>query len=190
MEILGLFKSQIRKRLLTLFFTNPEERYYTRQLVNLFNVSVGSLHRELKRLENSGILRTEQEGNLIFYKLNKNHSLFKEIKNIVFKTIGIQGALKEILKKINGVKVAFIYGSFAQSKEISESDIDLMIIGDIDEDGFITKIDNLEKRLQREINYIIYSKNEFLRKKKKKDSFILNIIKRPKIMLKGNLNEL
>jgi hypothetical protein len=41
--------------------------------------------------------------------------------------------------------------------------------------------------LGREINYNIYPPAEFNEKKRKKDSFITNILKRPKIILKGAL---
>jgi len=46
----------------------------------------------------------------------------------------------------------------------------------------------LEKRLQREINYNIYSEEEYKKRIKKRDSFILNILKSPKIILKGKIN--
>jgi hypothetical protein len=49
------------------------------------------------------------------------------------------------------------------------------------------KIEDLENRLKREINYNIYSEKEFKQRLKQKDSFVLNLLKRPKIILKGNL---
>jgi hypothetical protein len=52
------------------------------------------------------------------------------------------------------------------------------------------EIDATEKLLKREINYIIYSLREIKEKRKKKDSFIENVLKRPKIVLKGKINEI
>ena len=50
------------------------------------------------------------------------------------------------------------------------------------------EIDDLEMRLQREINYNIYSREGFKQRIKRKDSFILNILKGPKTVLKGKLD--
>ena len=84
--------------------------------------------------------------------------------------------------------MSFIYGSFAKNKENSASDIDILIVGSPDEDKLMQKIEYLEKQLQREINYNIYPEKEFKNKIIRKDSFILNILKRPKIVLKGSIN--
>ena len=49
---------------------------------------------------------------------------------------------------------------------------------------------SIEKRVGRSINYIIYSNSEFLYKKKKKDGFIIDVLKDKKIMLIGDENGL
>ncbi len=54
----------------------------------------------------------------------------------------------------------------------------------------MASIDRLEERLQREINYTIYSRKEYRARKAKRDTFVRNILKRPKIILKGSENEL
>ena len=69
------------------------------------------------------------------------------------------------------------------------SDVDLFIIGKIDESKLIDKIKISEKKLQREINFTLYEKNDFIKKKKKKEEgnpFILEIIEEKKIFLIGD----
>ncbi len=96
-------------------------------------------------------------GNLLYYALNTKHPLFKELKMIVFKTVGVEGSLRSTLSSIHGIRVAFIYGSYAGKKEKGSSDIDLMIIiGNPDTSLLNEKIAELKKRLKREINPTIY----------------------------------
>lgn len=186
----NLFRSKIRQKVLGLFFTNPKSRYYVRQLQSMFQVSVGSLHRELRRLEKIGILKSEREGNLKFYSINTDYPLFNELKGIVSKTIGVEGSLRKVLKDIVGISIAFIYGSFASRKETERSDIDLFLIGEFDEDLLNKKLRSLEQYLAREINYTSMKESEFKEEKQKKFQFLRKVLNEPKLFLLGDENEL
>ena len=109
---------------------------------------------------------------------------------MVFKTEGIKGRLQQELAKLKGIKAAFIYGSFAKEKERAGSDIDLFLLGNINEDELIAKISSLEKEFRREINYTIYTQGEFKKEQKNKNSFILEVINEPKIFLIGGPGDL
>ncbi len=189
-ENLYISKSKIRQNLLSLFFTNPSQKYYLRELQRLLGYSAGSIHRELLRFRKDNFFNTEKVGNLLYYSLNTKHSLYKEFKSIIFKTIGIEGGLKKVLSSVNKIELAFIYGSFAGNREKASSDIDLMIIGDPDTSYLNEKIAETEKKLKREINPTIYSLEEYTAKKKAKSGFILDLLKNPKIMLIGEENDL
>jgi len=182
MDIFKLTKSKTREKLLQLFFSDPSKKYYLRELERILNISVGNIRRELLFLEKTGLFKCEKMGKQVYYFLNKDSALFEDFKNIVFKTIGVQGRLKKELEKIKGIKQAFIFGSFAKNKENTSSDIDLMIIGKIDEDLLISKISKLENLFKREINYHLIDEEEW-KEKSKKDSFLKNIIHSPKIKI-------
>jgi len=94
------------------------------------------------------------------------------------------------LNRIKGIKTAFIYGSFAKGEEKGNSDIDLFLVGNINEDELIQKISGLESELNREINHTIYTKEEFKKEIENKNSFILEVLKEPKIFLVGKQDEL
>jgi len=190
MDITNVFKSKTRKALFRLFFTNPDSEYYLRELERILDIPVSMIRKELLRLEEAGIFASSRKGNLVYFFLNKSYPLFEEMKSMVSKTIGIKGLLKDAVTKIKGVEIAFIYGSFAKNDENAKSDIDLFIIGKANEDKLVMEIGKLEKVLKREINYSIYLKNDFRRKKREKDSFILDLMEGPKIFLMGDKNDL
>jgi len=190
MDIFRITKSKLREELLTLYFSNPNKKYYLRELERILNFSVGNIRRELIKLESTGLFLSESKGNLVYYCLNKSYPLFKELKSIIFKTSGASKMLQNILVKFKDIDRAFIYGSFAKGEEREDSDIDLLIIGEVNEDKLIEEIGKLERKLQREINYAIYEKEDFKKKKKEGNSFILDILKGKKIFLIGDENGL
>lgn len=190
LETLYITKSKIRRDLLSLYFTNPSQRYYLRELHRILGYSAGSIQRELLKFQKDNLFNTQKVGNLLYYSLNTKHPLFKELKSIVSKTIGVEGSLKKALSSVKKIKIAFIYGSFATRREKATSDIDLMIIGDPYTSHLNEKIAELETKLKREINPTIYSFKEYRDKKKAKTGFILELLKNPKIMLLGKEDDL
>ncbi len=190
MEILQITKSRLREELLNLYFANPNKKFYLRELERILGFSVGNIRRELIKLKKIGLFRTENKGNLTYYYLNKSFSLFQEFKSIISKISGAPRMLKESLKNIKGIEYAFIYGSFAKGEEKETSDIDLFIIGKVDEGRLIDEANKLEKKLQREINFTLYEKSDFEQKKKGGNPFILEVIKQRKIFLIGDKSKL
>ena len=185
MDIFNIGKSKTRKAILQLYFSHPEKKYYLRELEKKINFPVQNIRRELINLEKKGMFKREKSGNQVFYYLNKESPIYNDIENIISKTIGIENKLRESLSELSGIKQAFIFGSFADGTKDYLSDIDIMIIGDIDENNLIEKIMELETKFEREINYHIYSEKEFKKRKKEKDSFISNILSKPVIFLIG-----
>ena len=190
MDVAKIFKSKTRRELFRLYFTNPESEHYLRELERLLDIPVSMIRKELLRLEEAGIFESKKRGNLIYYCLNRSYPLFDELKSMVFKTIGIRGLLTRLLDKMKGVDVAFIYGSFAKNEENAASDIDLLILGRIDEYKLLRQIRKLERILRREVNYSLYAREDFEKKRRQKDSFVVDLLKNPKIFLVGNENDL
>jgi len=188
-NFLEITKSRLRNKILLHFFTNVDDEMYLREMALRLKEDPGNLSKELSKLEREGIFISQFRGKQKYFFLNKAYSLFNELKSIIFKTIGIQGSLQNIINEISGIVSAFIYGSFATRKENASSDIDLcLIVKDsvFNENNFISKIDGLGKTISREINYIYYSEEEWKKQINENDSFIINIKMGPKIILKGD----
>jgi len=186
MDIFNIGRSKTRKAILQLYFSHPEKKYYLRQLEKKLYFPVQNIRRELINLEKSGMFKREKSGNQVYYFLNRKSSIYSDMRNIISKTIGIENQLRKSLSEIRGIKSAFIFGSFADGTRDSLSDIDTMIVGDIDENNLIKKISRLEDKIEREINYHIYGEKEFEERKKEKDSFISKILSKPVIFLMGD----
>ena len=184
-----LFTSKTRVKLLTLFIMNPGREMYIREIARTTRENINSIRRELTNLEGIGLLKSERRGNLKYYAVNKKMPIYNELASIILKTEGVAKELRDSLSEI-GVELAFIYGSFANMKAGLDSDIDVFIIGEVDEDDLIIKIGAIEKKLSREINYILFTVKEFEEREKSKDPFIVNVLRESKIILVGDLSDL
>ena len=185
-----LFSSKIRTKLLDAFLSLPKARFYIRELERKINEEAKNISRELKNLESLGLLISESKGNQKFYSVNEDFFLFSELKGIIFKTTGVLGLLKDALAKLKGIEVAFIYGSYVTGKETEISDVDLMIVGKPDLAELNREINGLEDKLNREINYMCFDREEYEERKKTKDAFISEILAEEKILLQGSKNEI
>lgn len=182
-----LVSSKLRRRLLAHYFTHPEEKYYVREVAALLDLDPGNLSKELRKLAEEGLFKEEPKGRIKFYRLNSSYPLYGEIKQIIFKTEGVEGSLRALANEFPEIEVAFIYGSYAQGKEKASSDIDLMIIGMPDRRRLTSRIRDLEERLGREINFNLYPSAEFKKKSQTKGGFLNQVAAGRKILLKGSL---
>ena len=185
-----IIKSKTRASILGLFFNNPEKEYYLRQIEQLIGYSAGNIRREISRLESDGLFLSRNMGNIKLYKLNTDYPLYNEIRNIIRKTIGIEGGLKAILKNMKNIDFAFIYGSFAAERENALSDIDVIVIGNVKPKEAKRLFFEYQSKIGREINSIIYTKEEFIGKLREKNHFISSVIGEKKILIKGDESEL
>jgi len=181
-----LVGSRIRINILKLFIFNPEKEYYVREIERLTGEAFDPVRRELISLESISLLKSRISGRQKYYSINSTHTLFPEVKSMILKTVGIGDTLKSSLEKRNDIQIAFIYGSYAKDTERAESDIDLFAIGSIPSRDLQEIISGIENQTKREINPTIYSRGEFQEKYKSKNNFISNVLKEPKIFLKGD----
>ena len=183
---LDLEGSTLKKKLLGYYFTNPKKHYYVRELAVHLNVDPTNLSKELRRLEKNGVFISEKQGNLKYFSLNFRYPLYQELKSMIFKTIGVKGAIQQLLGKTPGIKRAFIYGSFAKKSERADSDIDLCLVvakKEFKEDLLLENLRKLEHELGREINYTFFTEEEWQSKQRSKDSFITGLLKNKRIEL-------
>jgi predicted nucleotidyltransferase len=185
-----LFSSRVRVEILSTFLMNPEKERYVREVSRITGEDYKNVSRELHNLEEIGLLSSRNEGNLKFFGLNKGFVIYEELKSIFMKTKGAVGVLKEAVSKGKDIDYAFIYGSFAMGTERAESDIDVMVIGEISLEEVLALLRGPEETLSREINVSLYDLQEIQRRVKESDPFISEVLGESKIMLIGEEDEL
>src|ERR1035438_6147050 len=140
-------RSKARQQLLVYYFTNPTARHHLRDLAERLSIDPSNLSKELGRLERDGLFRSEVSGRQKYFQLNREYSLFDEVRKIVTKTIGAAPLITQTLKKIEGIDEAYLYGSFASNQQDAASDIDVLVIGSAREKDLAQAVGRLERQL-------------------------------------------
>ncbi len=184
-----LFTSKTRVKLLSEILPNSDREYHIRELSRIIDISPIYVQKELKNLQSLGLLTSRKQGNMILYALDKRSTISDDLKRIFLKT-EVVGS--EILKSLDKSKIqyALIYGSFAKGVETTKSDIDLLVIGDIDEDVLLKSVSKTEGKVGREISYVLWTPKEFIQKARQKIPLLLEILKTDVVMIIGEQREL
>ena len=78
--------SRVRRKIIVVYAKYPDFRTHVRGLAKLIKEDPGNIQRELKKLEKSGFLLSEKQGNTKGYGANKEGPIFKELQSIVIKS--------------------------------------------------------------------------------------------------------
>ena len=122
-----LVTSKTRLKLILKFFLNSSSSAYLKELAKEFGESSNAVRLELNRFEKAGLLSAETSGNKKMFRANVVHPLYKDIHNIISKTIGIDQIVEEVVAKLGDVEEAYITGDFAIGK--NGKTIDILLIG-------------------------------------------------------------
>jgi len=180
-----------RQGILAATLVQPEKAWYVSELARRMRVPASSLQRELRGLSDAGILRTHRQGRMVYYQANMNSPVFRDLRGLLLKTAGLVDVLAHALKPVVArLRIAFVYGSIASNTEQSDSDIDLMLVGQVSLAELALPLRRARELLGREINPAVYTAAEFKRKYATKDPFLTQVLDRPKIFVLGNDNEL
>lgn len=187
----ALFTSQARVEVLKLLFLRSSGRHYLREIASLTGQPVRAIQRELARLESSELVTSKVEGNRKYFTANREAPVFQELRSLLVKTAGLGEAFSRTLReRSNAIELALIFGSYARGGDTPDSDIDLLVVGDLSLRELAALLAPLKHELQREVNPITIQAAEFRRRVKESDPFIQSVLAGEKIFLIGGEDEL
>ena len=187
----SLLFSDYRRRVLGLLLLHPDTAYHVRELARLTGTSAGTLHKELTKLTAGGVLRRQEVGNQVRYSADRDCPVFEELVSILRNTSGLVDVLAEALSSVEkDIALAFLFGSVARGEQQSNSDVDVMLVGNLGFADAVSVLHPVQATLQREINPVVYSLEEFHRRAASHDSFIQEVLSQPKLFVVGDENEL
>ena len=154
----SLITSKTRIKLLLKFFINPSTKAYLRELAKEFDASTNSIRLELNRLEESNLLISQMQGRTVQYHANTKNNLFKDIRSIALKYVGIDSLIENIISKLGDLRSAYIIGDYAHGMDTGI--IDVVLIGSIDKDILNQLVEKTEILIHRKIKWLILKEKE------------------------------
>lgn len=188
-DLQDLIVSRVRVKMLELFLQNPEELYYVREITRSIKEEINAVRRELDRLLGCGLLKSEQRGNRLYYSVNSRYLYFQELQQIIAKSTGLGQKIRRYRRKLGTLSFVMFSGKFVRKIKPSKDELDMLVIGDVvlPELEVLTK--EAQEALGREINYAVFSEEEFTFRKTRRDPFIMDILYATRIMIIGSEDE-
>ena len=144
------------------------------------------MQRELTRLADAGLIVRSALGSQVFYRANRDHPIFPELRALLAKTMGVFELLKKALSPLSRkIDFAFVYGSVAPGEDNAASDIDLMVVGAVSLDDILDAVSPLEKQLRRPVNPTIYSLKDLKQRYRSGNHFLRSLKNASKVFLIG-----
>lgn len=178
-----------RQKLLSVLLLHPERSFFLSDLARHLQVGPSSLQRELGSLVSAGILKREAEGKHVYFQADPDCPVLPELQSLMIKTVGLVEALRQALQPTaSDIRIAFVYGSLARGEALSESDVDLLVVGSIGLSRLSPLLRKVSHSLGREVNATVYSTDEFRRKAS--EHFLRSVLDREKLFVLGSRHEL
>ncbi len=185
-DLQDIIVSKTRVKMLELFFMNSEEMFYVREISRRTKEQVNAVRRELDRLLGTGLLKSEERGNRLYYNLNKRYPYYQELLQLIVKSTGLGKKIRRFRRKLGKLEYVMFSGKYTSGITPAKDEVDMLFIGDVvlSELKEIVKLE--EEQLGREINYAVFSLEEFEFRKTRRDPFVLDILYGSRVMIIGS----
>lgn len=182
--------SRVRVRLIELFYSTPKEMFYVREITRAVEEEINAVRRELERMVSYGIVKKEQRGNRLYYQLNPQYYYYQELLALVSKSTGFGKKLNKMRTKLGKVEFVMFTGKFAKHLPRAHDDVDVLVVGEVVLPDLQILIAEEEKRRGREINFTVFTTDEFEFRKQRRDPFVTELLSSSRIMVIGDEEEL
>lgn len=149
---------------------------HLREIARRSSLNSKTVLREVHALRDVDVLTAQEVGRQIIYRLNPDCAIYDELRSIIRKTVGLAGVLRGALEPLQDrIDVAYVYGSHAAGTERSDSDVDLMVVGELTLRELSSPIREAGHAIRRTINPTLYSPPEYAEELKDDNSFISRV---------------
>ena len=152
-----LITSKTRLRLLIKFFVSQANKGHLNGLATEMGESTNGIRKELNHLQEAGYLQKLKVNNKIEYKANTNHPLFETLRKVVFKHLGLEDLVENVLERMGNVDQIILVGDYAKGNDTGL--IEVFLIGQDLNMGYISQLENkIEDLIGRKVSFYLASK--------------------------------
>ena len=180
-QLLPLARSALQGDILAALYLSPERQYTLTELASIANASIRAVHAEANRLVSTGWAKEQRIGRNRMMSAATQELFARPLTELLLLTHGPLPLLTEALAPIDGIKHAFIYGSWAARHAgiagPPPNDVDLLIVGTVVMDDVYKAVEKVERRLRREVSIQRVTAQRWL--EPEGDSFLVHVQSRP-----------
>jgi predicted nucleotidyltransferase len=162
---------------LALLFGQPGKAFYTREIVKRVGTGGSQVGKDLERLTGAGLILREQRGNLVFYRANPDAAVHHELVGLVAKSFGIAEQLRGFIEPLaDRIQYAAVHGSVARGEHRADSDVDLLLVGDVRLSELAIPLHDAEAALGMKVSPTVMTLAEFRKRHESGDHFLKKVL--------------
>lgn len=203
-----LFGSKTRVKLLKLFYSNPNRPFYVREITRKIDEQINSVRRELANLLSIGIIVSDSNDNKLYYEVNQKFEYFAPLTDMFGGKVSTKRKQaittplatdqptisaspssddtdSDEIRTLGNVELAIYTGQFTRDNSV---DIDLLIVGDVNQSKVHKFVAELESREHKDIRYTVLTSNDFAYRRQINDRFIVTVLDSKKQVIVDKYN--
>lgn len=182
-----LFRSDGQARLLAELFLSGVDELNLNELAQRAGLPYGTVHREVRRLLDAGLLSERRVGQARLVRPNPGSPLTRPVRELLLVSAGPVPLLATELSQIPDVQAAFLYGSFAARMHgepgSAPNDIDVMVVGSPDPMAVYDACRRVGDQVGREVSPTIMTPDEV----RQRSGFLAQVRESPTVAIIGDL---
>jgi len=187
-SILPLFRSEMQLALLGLLLLQAERSWTLQELAESLAAPASSVHRELRRAEQAGIVTRDASSRPHRFAAATSDAFYEPLVQLLSRSVGVEHELRAALDEHPGVLAAMIHGSWAGGPRRPDSDIDIVVVGDVDLRDLRRRLRPIGERAGRTLDLTVLTTEELQGLARDRGSFARRILATPTIPLVGDVN--
>jgi len=157
--LLPVFRSPLQADILAALLLNPGEEYSLTDLAERFGAPLSTVHGEVKRLTDAGLLRRRHVGRSAIVRANSDNRLTEPLAELLFLSWGPVQVVAEEFSDLEGAERVLIFGSWAaryrQRPGKPPHDLDVLVVGRPSREDVYDAADRAQQRLGMPVNPVI-----------------------------------
>ena len=157
--LLPVFRSQLQADILATLLLNPERECSLTDLAKRFHAPLSTVHGEIKRLTEAGLLRRRNVGRSTVVQANSGNRLVEPLAELLFLSWGPLQVVADEFSELDGAERVLIFGSWAarylQWPGPPPHDLDVLVVGQPTRESVYDAADRAQHRLGMPVNPVI-----------------------------------
>ena len=157
--LLPVFRSQLQADILAALLLHPEREYSVTDLAQRFDAPLSTVHGEVRRLTEAGLLRRRNVGRSALVQANSGNRLVEPLAVLLFLSWGPPQVVAEEFAELDGAERVLIFGSWAaryhQQHGPPPHDLDVLVVGRPTREAVYDAADRAQQRLGMPVNPVI-----------------------------------
>src|SRR5947209_16685498 len=159
--LLPIFRSRLQADILAVLLLNPGDEYTMTELAQRFRAPLSTVHGEVRRLTDAGLLLRREVGRSALVRANPGNRLIPPLAEVLLLSWGAAQVVAEEFSSLDGAEQVLIFGSWAaryhQRPGKPPRDVDVLVIGQPSREDVYDAADRAQQRLGMAVNPVIRS---------------------------------